>query len=323
MRTFHTGGVAGDDITGVCRASSSCSRPAPPRVCPIAEASGVVRIARTTARAAVITIVPDDGEEDTYPSSVRRLLVEDGERRRGRAPAGRGPIDPKELLRDPRRPRVQSTSSTRCRRCTAAGRVDPRQAHRAHRAPDAAPVAIIEPGDTDFLPGRARRAGASPTRTAASWSTEGASRPKGRPELMGITKASLATDSWLSAASFQETTRVLTEAAMEAKQRPAARPQGERHHRQAHPGRHRHARYRNIQANWGVQGAVWRLLGSRVAVSRRHQAKWGVQGAVWRLCGLPSCGPSPSPGEVGSAGRGLAVVWAPELPRGAVRLAPG
>ena len=55
---------------------------------------------------------------------------------------------------------------------------------------------------------------------------------------MGITKASLATDSWLSAASFQETTRVLTEAAMSGSQRPAARPQGERHPRQAHPGRH-------------------------------------------------------------------------------------
>jgi hypothetical protein len=54
-------------------------------------------------------------------------------------------------------------------------------------------------------------------------------------------------------------------------------------------------------------------VGSRVAVSRRHQAKWGAQGAVWRSCGLPSCGESPSPGEVGSAGRGLAVVWAPEL----------
>ena len=57
---------------------------------------------------------------------------------------------------------------------------------------------------------------------------------------MGITKASLATDSWLSAASFQETTRVLTEAAIESKSDGAARPEGEHHHRQADPGRHRH-----------------------------------------------------------------------------------
>ena len=53
---------------------------------------------------------------------------------------------------------------------------------------------------------------------------------------MGITKASLATDSWLSAASFQETTRVLTEAAIEGKLGPPLRPEGEHHHRQADPG---------------------------------------------------------------------------------------
>ncbi len=59
--------------------------------------------------------------------------------------------------------------------------------------------------------------------------------------MMGITKASLATESWLSAASFQETTRVLTEAAIDGQERQPPRPQGEHHHRQAHPGRHRHA----------------------------------------------------------------------------------
>ena len=57
---------------------------------------------------------------------------------------------------------------------------------------------------------------------------------------MGITKASLATESWLSAASFQETTRVLTDAAIHGKQRLAARAQGERDHRQADPGGYRH-----------------------------------------------------------------------------------
>ena len=65
---------------------------------------------------------------------------------------------------------------------------------------------------------------------------------------MGITKASLATDSWLSAASFQETTRVLTEAAIEGKLRPPVRAEGEHHHRQAHPGRDRACRsYRDIE----------------------------------------------------------------------------
>jgi DNA-directed RNA polymerase subunit beta' len=80
-------------------------------------------------------------------------------------------------------------------------------------------VTIIESGDADLLPGRLVERGAFEAenrRTVA----EGGKPAGGRPELMGITKASLATDSWLSAASFQETTRVLTEAAMEGKSDP-------------------------------------------------------------------------------------------------------
>jgi DNA-directed RNA polymerase subunit beta' len=77
-------------------------------------------------------------------------------------------------------------------------------------------VAIQEPGDSDFLPGERvdQRVFADVNRRLV---TEGKKPAEGRPELMGITKASLATDSWLSAASFQETTRVLTEAAIESR----------------------------------------------------------------------------------------------------------
>jgi DNA-directed RNA polymerase subunit beta' len=77
-------------------------------------------------------------------------------------------------------------------------------------------VQIIEPGDTDFLPGDLvdrRRFEANNRETVES----GAEPATARPQLLGITKASLATDSWLSAASFQETTRVLTEAAIAGK----------------------------------------------------------------------------------------------------------
>jgi DNA-directed RNA polymerase subunit beta' len=77
-------------------------------------------------------------------------------------------------------------------------------------------VAIQEPGDSDFLPGE--RVDSKIFADANRRLVEEGKRPaEGRPELMGITKASLATDSWLSAASFQETTRVLTEAAIESK----------------------------------------------------------------------------------------------------------
>ena len=77
-------------------------------------------------------------------------------------------------------------------------------------------VTVSEPGDSDFLPGEkvdARRYADENRRLVE----EGLRPAEGRPELMGITKASLATDSWLSAASFQETTRVLTEAAIEGR----------------------------------------------------------------------------------------------------------
>jgi DNA-directed RNA polymerase subunit beta' len=77
-------------------------------------------------------------------------------------------------------------------------------------------VAVSEPGDSPFLPGQkadAREFANVNKRLVA----EGGRPAEGRPELMGITKASLATESWLSAASFQETTRVLTEAAIEGK----------------------------------------------------------------------------------------------------------
>ena len=77
-------------------------------------------------------------------------------------------------------------------------------------------IGVQEPGDTGFLPGE--RADAKVFRDTNRRMVEEGKKPaEGRPEIMGITKASLATESWLSAASFQETTRVLTEAAIDGK----------------------------------------------------------------------------------------------------------
>ena len=112
-------------------------------------------------------------------------------------------------------------------------------------------VGVSEAGDSAFLPGEKVDARQFAERNK-ELVADGKQPAEGRPELMGITKASLATDSWLSAASFQETTRVLTEAAIEGKRDRLVRAQGERHHRQADPGRdghealprHRHERAR-------------------------------------------------------------------------------
>ncbi len=100
-------------------------------------------------------------------------------------------------------------------------------------------VTIIDSGATEFLPGSLidRAEFEAENRRVVA---EGGEPAAGRPVLMGITKASLATDSWLSAASFQETTRVLTDAAINCRSDKLQRSEGERDHRQADPGRYRH-----------------------------------------------------------------------------------
>jgi DNA-directed RNA polymerase subunit beta' len=80
-------------------------------------------------------------------------------------------------------------------------------------------ITVLEPGDTDLLPGELVERSRFETENRRVVAT-GGKAAAGRPELMGITKASLATESWLSAASFQETTKVLTDAALAEKSDP-------------------------------------------------------------------------------------------------------
>ncbi len=228
-----------------CRAWSSCSRPAPRRAPPVlAQHSGVVRIEDDGARAARSRSSADDGEpRSRYSVAVGPTCeVEDGQEVEAGDAAHRRAAGPQGAARDQGHPRDPAVPRRRGPEgLPRPGCVDPRQAHRADRAPDAAPGARRRAPATSHVP--ARRAGRRPAvrrRQPRARGQSGKRPAEGRPELMGITKASLATDSWLSAASFQETTRVLTEAAIEGKSRPPVRPEGEHHHRQAHPGRHGH-----------------------------------------------------------------------------------
>ena len=223
MRTFHTGGVASaDDITqGLPRIQELFEARTPKGVAPIAEFSGRVAIEEEDKQLRLV-LTPDEGEEEmAYPVLRRsRLLVEDGQHVEVGTQLVSGAIDPKQVLRvlGPRAAQkflvdeVQEVYQSQ-----GVGIHDKhvevivRQMLRR--------VTIIDSGETDLLPGeladRARFVAANRAAVAES------KRPAvGRDELMGITKASLATDSWLSAASFQETTRVLTQAAMEAKADP-------------------------------------------------------------------------------------------------------
>ena len=237
--------MLGDITGGLPRVVELFEARTPKGKATLARTSGVVRIGEDEGKGRIITIVADDGNEDDLHRSRARAPPRGARRRRGhrRRPPRRGSPRPQGAPRDQGRPGDPAVPRRRGPEgVPRPGRVDPRQAHRADRAPD-------DP------PGRRSRSRATPTSCPASavdqrvfadvnraWSQEGKHPAEGRPELMGITKASLATDSWLSAASFQETTRVLTEAAIECRSDSPRRPQGEHHHRQADPGRHRHGR---------------------------------------------------------------------------------
>jgi len=229
MRTFHTGGVAGDDITqGLPRVVELFEARMPKGKAPIAEAAGRVRFDETD-RMRKLVIVRDDGGEDlAYPVPRRaRLEWEDVNHVRHAIREGdhvevgqqltAGTLDPQDVLRVRGVRKVQEHLVE-----------EVQQVYRTQGAPIhdkhieiiirqmLRRITVIESGDTTLLPGELvdRNSYESENRAVV---TAGNTPAQGRPVLMGITKASLATESWLSAASFQETTKVLTDAAIHGK----------------------------------------------------------------------------------------------------------
>ena len=224
MRTFHTGGVAGDDIThGLPRVVELFEARTPKGVAPISEAAGRLRI-EDSDKSRKLIVVPDDGSaEIEYAVSKRsRLLpgIEDGAHIEVGQQLVAGQIDPKQVLRIQGPRRVQEHLTDEVQEVYRSQGVTIHDKHIEVIVRQMLKrVTIIESGNTDFLPGELIERGifeAENRRVVA----EGGQPASGRPELMGITKASLATESWLSAASFQETTRVLTDAAIHAKSDP-------------------------------------------------------------------------------------------------------
>jgi len=222
MRTFHTGGIAGTDIAGgLPRVVELFEARSPKGKATLARTAGVVRVAEDEGKGRVVTIVADDGSEETHTvATIQRLAVADGQEvRPGDAIVGeeKTPRDPKELLE------IRGVRETQQYLVSEVQKVYRDQGVSIHDKhielivrQMTRRVAVQEPGDSTFLPGERvdSKVYADVNRQLVQ---EGKTPAEGRPELMGITKASLATDSWLSAASFQETTRVLTEAAIESR----------------------------------------------------------------------------------------------------------
>ena len=220
MRTFHTGGVAGgaDIAGGLPRVVELFEARSPKGKATLARISGVIRLAEDEGKGKVITVITDDGEEDIYtvPGGAR-LEVVDGEEILAGEPIVDGPRDLRELMEIRG---IRETQQYLVEEVQKVYRDQGVSIHDKHIElivrQMTRRVSIHEPGESDFLPGE--RVDQWQFANANKRLVQEGSRPaEGRPEIMGITKASLATESWLSAASFQETTRVLTEAAIEGK----------------------------------------------------------------------------------------------------------
>ncbi len=220
MRTFHTGGVASaDDITqGLPRVQEIFEARIPKGRAPISEAAGRIEIEETD-KARKVIVTPDDGSEVLeYPVSKRsRLLVGDGDHIEVGDMLTIGTPEPHEVLRILG---VRKAQEHLVEEVQAVYRSQGVSIHDKHIEIIVRQmlrrVTVIEAGDTNVLPGDLvdRALFEEENRRVVS---EGGKPASGRPVLMGITKASLATESWLSAASFQETTRVLTDAAIHAR----------------------------------------------------------------------------------------------------------
>ena len=225
MRTFHTGGaqlLGETQIThGLPRVQELFEARTPKGVAPIAEAAGTVSFLED-AKGKKIVVTPEDGSEAVaYPITRRqKLLVEEGTRVSVGQQLVVGAIDPKQVLRilGPRQTQIHLVSEIQ-----EVYRMQGVSIHDKHIEIIVRQmlkrITVLEPGDTDLLPGELVERGRFEEENRRVVST-GGKAASGRPELMGITKASLATESWLSAASFQETTRVLTDAALSEKSDP-------------------------------------------------------------------------------------------------------
>ena len=218
MRTFHTGGVAGSDITqGLPRIQEIFEARNPKGQAVISEVKGIVKdISEVKERQEVIV----EGEIETRTYQVpygSRVSVAIGDQVTAGQPLTEGSIDPKELLKFQGTDGVQTYLLKEVQKVYRMQGVEIGDKHVEVMVRQMLrKVTIDDPGDTELLPGSMLEIHQFREVNEKAFSA-GKEPAVGRPVLLGITKASLETDSFLSAASFQETTRVLTDAAIKGK----------------------------------------------------------------------------------------------------------
>jgi len=219
MRTFHTGGVAGDDITqGLPRVQELFEARNPKGQAIISEIDGYVMEINEVRDKQQEIVVQGEVETRTYTAPYNaRLKVAKGDKVERGQEITEGSIDPKELLKVKDILAVQEYLLREVQKVYRMQGVEIGDKHIEVMVRQMLrKVRVIDPGDTDVLPGTLLDIHQF-TDANKKVLLEGKRPATGRPVLLGITKASLETESFLSAASFQETTRVLTDAAIKGK----------------------------------------------------------------------------------------------------------
>jgi DNA-directed RNA polymerase subunit beta' len=218
MRTFHTGGVAGADIThGLPRVVELFEARKPKGLAKIAEQDGVVSI-EETEKALTVVITDDAGEEHRHAFPRRtRVFVKDGEKIAAGTKLNEGSVYPHELLAVSGRTETEQYLVKEVQEVYKSQGVDINDKHIELIVRQMLKkVRVEQKGDTSYLPGQfVDRFEFAKVNDAIA--AEGREAAQFEDIILGITKASLNTDSFLSAASFQETTKVLTDASLEGK----------------------------------------------------------------------------------------------------------
>ena len=222
MRTFHTGGVAGGDITqGLPRVEELFEARKPKGLAIITEIPGVATINDTKKKREIIVNDPETGDSKTYLIPYgSRIKVLDGQVLEAGDELTEGSVNPHDILRIKGVRAVQDYMIREVQRVYRLQGVEINDKHIeviVHQM--LKKIRIEDNGDTEFLPGTLVDV-LDVEEVNEKLEAEGKQPAEGKQVMLGITKASLATNSFLSAASFQETTKVLTEAAIKGKVDP-------------------------------------------------------------------------------------------------------
>ena len=219
MRTFHSGGVAGGDITqGLPRVEELFEARKPKGLAIITEIPGVAVINDTKKKREIIVTNPENGDSKTYLIPYgSRIKIVDGQVLEAGDELTEGSVNPHDILRIKGVRAVQDYMLREVQRVYRLQGVEISDKHIEVLVRQMLKkIRIEENGDTDFLPGTLVDV-LEFEEVNEKLEKEGKTPAEGKQIMLGITKASLATDSFLSAASFQETTKVLTEAAIKGK----------------------------------------------------------------------------------------------------------